>query len=78
MADLDKGFAKKKLEDLISPQGKEIIKNELGLKRLSKKTLVRFFQGKLASSERVKFDTETVANFQMVFKRLSGHFENVV
>jgi AAA15 family ATPase/GTPase len=75
LADIDKGLTGKKLEGLISLQGKEIIKKDLGVKRLSKKQIARFFQDKLANGEKIKFDSDTVANFNTVVKRLYEHFE---
>ena len=76
LADIDKNKKKKKLEGLISTDGKEIIKAQLGLKNLSKKNLVRFFQEKLAIGQKVDFDNATVQNFETIIKIVSDNFKN--
>jgi len=76
LGDLDKSLKRKKLEGLISTEGKNIIKDQLGLKKLSKRNLVRFFQEKLAVGQKVTFDVETINNFKTVVDKLFKHFGN--
>lgn len=70
IGDLDSSLKNKKLESLISIEGKNIIKSDLCLNKLSKKQLVRFFQDKLALNKKVKFDKETLSNFKLIFSKL--------
>ncbi|WP_420627971.1 AAA family ATPase [Candidatus Leptofilum sp.] len=66
----------KKLENLVSKQGKKIIKDELNLQRLTKKRLIRYFQDKHALNQKVKFDDATENNFKKVIESLHNCFEN--
>jgi hypothetical protein len=70
LVDLDNNLSRKKLESLLSSEGKKIIKDQLGVQRVTKKQITRFFQDKLASGDKIKFDKETQNNFKMVFKEL--------
>lgn len=74
IADHDNEFNGRKLEDLISKDGKGIIKQELGLQRLSKKRLIRFLQDKHARKEKVSFDLETQQNFKRIIESLEKNF----
>ncbi|MEW6670900.1 MAG: AAA family ATPase [Thermodesulfobacteriota bacterium] len=72
LADLSPKLKGKKLESLISSDGKDLIKKDMGLKRLSKKHVARFFQNKLARREEFSFDEATVDNLKAVMSGLSA------
>lgn len=75
IGDIHSSLKGKKLEDLISAEGKKRIKTSLGLGKLTKKQSARFFQDKLATGEKFSFDAETLKNIKLVFKSIDAHFE---
>lgn len=68
----------KKLEGLISSEGGDLIKSELGLNQLTKKQTVRFFQDKIARKEKIDFDAKTLENFKKILKALGEDFNDNV
>lgn len=77
LGDIDINLTNKKLEDLISKQGKDIIKEYIGSEKLSKKQIVHFFQENLAMKQIVEFDEETISNFQLVLDWASEKFNDL-
>lgn len=73
---VENNLSGKKLENLISQNGVKIVKEQLGIDKVSKKQLIRFFQDKLARREKVDFDDDTTTNFKSVFKVLNNYFDN--
>lgn len=70
LADLCPNLKGKKLEALITADGKELIQKDLGLSRLSKKHIARFFQSKLARKEKIVFDKATSDNIEALLDAL--------
>lgn len=73
---IESNLSNKKLEDMITSDGIDIIKESLGVDKVSKTQLVRFFQDKFARKEKISFDDGTKENFSSVITALSNHFEN--
>lgn len=65
-----------KLEDLISPAGVEIVKEQLGVDDISKSLITRFFQDMLARRQEVEFDSATINNFRTIFDAINKYFQN--
>lgn len=65
----------KKLEDLISFKDKDSIKKSLGINKLTKKQLARFFQDKSATKNTFTFDEETKENMKLVLKAIGEFFD---
>ena len=70
IGDLDGSLRRKKLEGLISREGKNLVKAHLKAKKLTKKMLARFFQDKLARREKFKFDETTASNFKIALQAI--------
>lgn len=77
LGDLDPTMKGTKLESLISAQGKELIKKEAGVAKVSKKHIARFFQSKLATSEKFEFDKATLESFRLVIDALSSRLAKI-
>ena len=77
IGEIDGTLTNKRLEDLISKEGKQIIKEHLGLSKLTKKQIAHFFQEKLARNEKVSFDESTLSNFQLVVANACQYFDNI-
>ena len=75
IGDLDKKLKGKKLEGLISAEGRKLMKSSLGISRLTKKQFALFFQDKLSTKEKFAFDTETTKNIELVFKVIGDFFD---
>ncbi len=76
LGDLHTSLKGKKLEGLISAEGKKRIKSELGVYKLTKKQSARFFQDKLATGDKFAFDRETMRNVRVVFKAIREFFQD--
>ena len=77
IGEIDKTLAKKRLEGLISQEGKQIIKEHLEIRKLTKKQIAHFFQEKLARNEKVSFDEATLSNFRLVIANVCQHFDSI-
>jgi len=74
LGSINSNLADKKLEDMITPEGIDIIKKDLNIDDISKSHLVRFFQDKFARKEKIEFDDGTKNNFTSVITTLSAYF----
>ena len=72
---IDDKLAGKKLEDLITSDGIELIKEELDIKKASKKQIARFFQDRLARKQKMLFDKITINNFLSVLTAVSSNLK---
>jgi len=72
LSQLDKRFRNKRLEGLFTEEAKKRIKENLGVKKLSKKMIGNFLQDKLARKEKFEFDQQTVENFKKVLNILNN------
>ena len=77
IGEIDGKLTNKRLEDLISKEGKQIIKEHLGIGKLTKKQIAHFFQEKLARNEEVSFDEATLSNFRLVITNICQHFSGI-
>ena len=77
IGEIDKTLANKRLEGLISQEGKQIIKEHLEIRKLTKKQIAHFFQEKLARNEKVSFDEATLSNFRLVIANVCQHFDSI-
>ena len=77
IGEIDETLTNKRLEGLISKEGKQIIKDHLELSKLTKKQIAHFFQEKLARNEEVSFDESTISNFQLVIANVCKYFDSI-
>jgi predicted ATPase len=75
LSDLSPTMKGKKLESLISPEGKELIKQDLGVSKLSKKHFAHFFQSKLATRSQFEFDKATKTNVELILNGLVSRIQ---
>ena len=75
LGDMDASLEGKKLEGLLTTDGKDLIKTEINKPRLTKKQQGRFFQSKLATGEYFQFDDVSIENVKKILDQLRAKLE---